>query len=40
MVSAKIAANAHGLAMLGDLKNVRPVPMMIEKLMLKITTKS
>jgi hypothetical protein len=35
-----IAGNEQGFAMLGNLKNVRPEPLMIEKLMMKITTKS
>jgi hypothetical protein len=35
-----MAANEQGFAMLGDLKNVRPEPLPIEKQMYKITTKS
>ncbi len=38
--SKKVAANGYGLAMAGHLKNVCPQPKLIEKLKLKITTKS
>jgi hypothetical protein len=34
-----IADNEQGLALLGDLKNVRPEPLLIEKQMYKITYK-
>ena len=40
MAHGNIAVNEQGLALLGDFKIVRPVPIMIEKLKLKITTKS
>jgi len=35
-----ITANEQGLGMAGNLKFVSPEPMMIEKLKMKITTKS
>ena len=35
-----LAGNGQGLAMAGDLKFVRPQPKLLEKLKLKITTKS
>jgi hypothetical protein len=38
--SFKITGNEQGFAMLGDLKNVRPEPLLIEKQMYKIITKS
>jgi hypothetical protein len=34
-----ITANEQGLALLGNLKNVRPEPLLIEKQMYKITYK-
>jgi hypothetical protein len=34
-----MAHNEQGLALLGDLKNVRPEPLLIEKQMYKITYK-
>jgi len=40
MCRHKVATNIKGLALLGNLKNVRPELKPIEKLMLKITTKS
>jgi hypothetical protein len=39
-VSAELATNGQGLAKFGNLKIVCPEPMMLEKLMIKIRTKS
>jgi hypothetical protein len=39
-MSLMVTANEQGFAMLGDLKNVCPEPLLIEKQMYKITTKS